>query len=96
MGGTITVESVKGVGTVFTVSLPAAGQVAAVDDRRPRVLVVDDNDQAREIAVHTLADAFRIVTASNGDEALARIARRAARRWSCSTSTSGSRSRART
>ncbi len=79
MGGTITVESQKGVGTAFTVALPAASAANAANatkaalDARPRVLIVDDNEQAREVAVHALDDAFRVAIAVNGDDALAAI-----------------------
>ncbi|WP_412061515.1 PAS domain S-box protein [Rubrivirga sp. IMCC45206] len=72
MGGTITVESEKGVGTAFFVSLPAADVAAAADDR-PLLLVVDDNEQSREIALHTFGDTFRVVLAADGDGALAAV-----------------------
>jgi len=69
MGGTITAESEKGVGTLFTVSLPTP-EAEPVVDLRPLVLVVDDNDQARHIAVHSLAETYRIAVASGGADAL--------------------------
>ena len=72
MEGTITVESEKGVGTTFSVSFPSA-DAAADADGRPLVLVVDDNEQARRVAVHMLSDAFRIATADDGASALAAL-----------------------
>ena len=73
MGGVITVESEKGAGTEFTVSFPALSAGAEAADDRPLVLIVDDNEQAREIAVHTLADAFQVATAGDGEAAFAAI-----------------------
>jgi signal transduction histidine kinase len=69
MGGTITVESEKGVGTEFTVSFPAA-EASPGPDTRPLVLVVDDDDHARRIAVHSLSDLYRVAIASSGERAL--------------------------
>ena len=74
MGGTITVESEKGVGTAFTVSLPAV-EADAPADTRPLVLVVDDNEQARSVAVHALADLYRVEVVSDGAAALEAVAR---------------------
>ena len=71
MGGTITVESEKGAGTVFTVSLPSSA--AEPVEGRPLVLVVDDNERARQIAVHALADTYRVAVADGGDQALRAI-----------------------
>ena len=73
MGGTVTVESEKGAGTEFTVSLPSAS--AEGPAAQPLVLVVDDNEQARQVAVHALADTYRVVTAADGAGALAAVAR---------------------
>ncbi len=50
MDGTIGVESRKGEGTTFTVTLRAAEAAAPDVDTRPLVLIVDDNDQARDVA----------------------------------------------
>ena len=69
MGGTITVDSEKGVGTAFMVSLPAA-ETASEPDSRPLVLVVDDDEHARRIAVHALADVYRVAVASSGERAI--------------------------
>ena len=70
MGGTITVESVLGVGTTFTLSFPLFGaDVPAAS--RPRVLVVDDNEQARLVAERVLDATYDVDTAGSGVEALA-------------------------
>ena len=74
MGGTIAVESEKGAGTTFTVLLPSAS-TGPVDEALPLALVVDDNEQARRVAAHTLAGAYRVVEATDGDGALAAVAR---------------------
>ncbi len=74
MGGTISVDSEKGVGTTFTVLLRSA-EAPSDDGDLPLVLVVDDNDQARQVAAHTLAGAFRVVEAIDGDGALAAVER---------------------
>jgi two-component system phosphate regulon response regulator PhoB len=42
-------------------------------DRRPHVLVVDDEAPLRELIVVTLGDAFRCVEAEDGESALARL-----------------------
>ena len=73
MGGTIHVESEKGVGTTFLVTFPAADTAPAGPDRRLLALVVDDNEQARQVAERTLSEQYRVVTAVNGDEALAAV-----------------------
>ena len=74
MGGTISVESEKGVGTTFTVVLRPA-ETDRDDTGLPLVLVVDDNAQARQVAVHTLSGAFRVMEAVDGDGALAAVER---------------------
>ncbi len=72
MGGALTVESEKGVGTEFTVSFPAA-ESTSEPDTRPLILVVDDDDQSRRIAVHALSDIYRVAIASDGERALAAL-----------------------
>ncbi|MGB3543789.1 PAS domain S-box protein [Rubrivirga sp.] len=69
MGGSITVDSEKGVGTEFTVSFPAA-ETANGPDTRPLVLVVDDDEHARRIAAHSLSNVYRVAIASSGERAL--------------------------
>jgi CheY-like chemotaxis protein len=86
-GGQIVVETVPGNGTVFRVFLPAFTGVAPLRRVTPStgiplpagqvrtVLVVDDEDAVREVAVRALARAgYRVLAARSGDAALALIA----------------------
>jgi CheY-like chemotaxis protein/anti-sigma regulatory factor (Ser/Thr protein kinase) len=86
MGGDITVSSVLGKGTTFTIELPSrigaleAAKSAAKPERpksrevatgaRP-ILVVDDDLNSRELLQRTLeSEGFSVVTASSGEEGL--------------------------
>ena len=71
MGGTIRVESEKGVGTVFTLAFPAVGAAPPRAPARPCLLVVDDNEQARHVAERVLGTHYEVETAATGDAALA-------------------------
>jgi ammonium transporter len=93
MGGDILVDSEYGVGTTFTVILPADVEetkrdmeaeapaearstgvmqaVESVDFWKPRVLVIDDDANVREIISRVLTkDGFAVMTASSGREGL--------------------------
>ena len=75
MDGTIDVESEKGRGTTFTLSFPLVGaDVPPAVPARPRVLVVDDNEQARLVAERVLDGRYSVAVAASGPEAL-RLAR---------------------
>ncbi len=82
MGGKISFESKKGVGTTFTVELPLelTEQKVQPDEKKPaakrdlagvRVLLAEDNDLNAEIASMLLAECGMAVTrASDGEEAV--------------------------
>jgi two-component system, cell cycle sensor histidine kinase and response regulator CckA len=87
-GGQIVVESDPARGTVFSVYLPA--HTGAVAPRRPTpaagtpiaagqvrtVLVVDDDDAVRDVAVRALSRAgYRVIAARSGSAALDLLAR---------------------
>ncbi len=75
MGGTIAVESEKGVGSAFTVRLPrapGAPDPAPVAPEAPlrRVLVLEDNPDTRRILGHTLRNGWRADVVPSADAAL--------------------------
>lgn len=92
-GGRVTVESVLGQGSRFTITLPWRRQVAeqtpsVVSEpaaltspiafggtaQAPLLLLVDDNELVRRgTSDYLVAQGYRVVVASNGDEALATI-----------------------
>ena len=90
-GGQIAVHSVPNVGTEFTVYLPAytgdaplrrvtpSGGAPVMAGRVRTVLVVDDDDAVREVAVRALTRAgYRVLAASGGDGALALLRKQTA------------------
>ena len=85
LGGHMAIDSVAGEGTTVTLFLPAAAEApvqAAVRPaslpERPRgaarvtVLVVEDDERVREVAIGTLRDAgFQVIAANDAPQALA-------------------------
>ena len=80
--GRPTVESTPGTGSTFTITLPDQGvapvavaspaPAAAAADGRATVLVVDDDPTVRRLLAKTLEkEGYRVLSASNGVEALA-------------------------
>ncbi|MEL6614529.1 MAG: PAS domain S-box protein [Bacteroidota bacterium] len=78
MDGHVSVESQKGVGTTFTVEFPHALVPEVVpEQRRARVLVVDDNAQTLRMAERMIEATYRVDTA-DGAEGAERLAQAAA------------------
>ena len=88
MNGSITVDSAKGVGTIFTVNIPlkdsARGEGDDVHEMRPQdfsVLIVDDEPLAREHAQSVLEEVgIKSDVCASGSEAIELIKLRHARR----------------
>jgi signal transduction histidine kinase/CheY-like chemotaxis protein len=85
MGGTVGVDSVPGLGSTFSVSLPAASAVPAVAaspaprETAPlasgRLLLAEDNPVNQEIALAMLEDSgYQVTVVDNGQQALAALA----------------------
>ncbi len=81
MGGTITVNSVKGIGSTFTVAFAQVSapprydetfepREAKDDDVLPRILVVEDNWETRMLFEHMLRSTYHIDTVGRPDEAI--------------------------
>ncbi|MGL4370404.1 MAG: ATP-binding protein [Spirochaetota bacterium] len=77
--GAVTVESEKGVGSVFRMIFPSADESAAqkggvpetVKGKGEKILVVDDEANLREIAAQMLTNiGYTVVTATDGEDAL--------------------------
>jgi len=81
-GGSISVESVEGTGSTFSLSFPAARKksISATPARNPEcprcgsetILLIEDDSNIRYLLAHTLeSSGYRVVQAENGAEGLA-------------------------
>lgn len=82
--GEIVLDTCREEGTVFVLTLPlaetsaddsaarAAGHppVCVAEENRPRILVVEDNDEMREFVCRSLSDQYAVVGAADGEQAL--------------------------
>jgi len=73
-GGTIGVQSALGQGTRFTIRLPVRIEREDTKAERPRILIVEDDRDVREVMLELMRDRFEVLCAEDGEDGV-RLAR---------------------
>ncbi len=74
-GGRIGFENAEGGGTIFSLVLPLAPAIAGVEDARPGVLIVEDDDSMRAILTALLEPFSNPVAVGDAETAMRALAR---------------------
>lgn len=74
-GGRIGFESAEGGGTIFAITLPVAPAIAGIEDERPGVLIVEDDDSMRAILSALLEPFSNPVAVGDAETAMHALSR---------------------